>query len=55
MILAFPVVEFVDVADRLPHLHPGLLASAIFVGGLVLVLVVAYRWAAPRYHPPSRP
>ena len=53
MILAFPIVEFVDVADRLPHLHPGLL-SAIFVAALVLVLVVTYRWAAPRYHPPSR-
>jgi len=54
MIFAFPVVEFVDVADRLPHLHPGLLASAIFVAVLVFMIVMAYRWTAPQYHPPSR-
>lgn len=53
MIFAFPVVEFVDVADRLPHLHPGLLASGIFVVVLVLVVVIAYRCITPRY-PTSR-
>ncbi len=47
MIFAFPVVEFVDVADRLPYLHPGLLASAIFVAVLVFMVVMAYRWTAP--------
>lgn len=53
MIFAFPVVEFVDVADRLPHLHPGLLASAIFAALLATVGVMAYRYMVPRY-PTSR-
>jgi hypothetical protein len=47
VIFAFPVVEFVDVSDRLPYLHPGLLASAIFVAVLVFMVVMAYRCTAP--------
>lgn len=41
---AVPVIEFVNIADRLPQLHPGLLASTIFVALLALLVLWAYRW-----------
>ncbi|MFQ5657673.1 MAG: hypothetical protein ACE5G5_09050 [Candidatus Methylomirabilales bacterium] len=43
LLMAYPAVEFVEIEERLPHLHPGLLASTIFVALLVLLALWAYR------------
>ncbi len=46
-LVAFPVVEFVDIEDRLPQLHPGVLFSAVFAALLALVVLISYRWRSP--------
>lgn len=38
LLVAVPAVEFVDIADRLPQLHPGLFASGILVAILALAV-----------------
>ena len=43
LLLAYPAVEFVEIEERLPHLHPGLLASMIVVALLVLFALWGYR------------
>ncbi len=47
-LVGIPAVEFVDIADRLPQLHPGLLASAILVALLALAVWRAYRSVSSR-------
>lgn len=47
-LVAVPIVEFVDIEDRLPRLHPGLLASALFVTLLFFYVLLRYRWRTPR-------
>lgn len=45
--VAVPLVEFANIADRLPELHPGLLASAIFAALLAMLALWAYRSKNP--------
>ncbi|MFQ5989590.1 MAG: hypothetical protein ACE5K9_06725 [Candidatus Methylomirabilales bacterium] len=48
-LLAFPVVEFVDIGDRLPFIHPGLIFSATVVAVVLLFVFIAYRSAPARW------
>ena len=43
LLMAYPAVEFVEIEERLPHLHPGFLASIIVVALLVLFALWAHR------------
>lgn len=43
LLLAYPAVEFVEIGDRMPDMHPGLLASTITLALLVLFGLWAYR------------
>ncbi|MFQ5847280.1 MAG: hypothetical protein ACE5IQ_06330 [Candidatus Methylomirabilales bacterium] len=43
VLVGVPAVEFVDIEDRLPQLHPGLLASVILAALLALAVWMAYR------------
>lgn len=47
-LVAVPIVEFVGIEDRLPRLHPGLLASALFVALLFFSVFMRHRWRTPR-------
>jgi hypothetical protein len=47
-LVAVPVVEFVGIEDRLPRLHPGVLASALFVALLFFYVLMRYRWGRSR-------
>ena len=47
-LIAVPIVEFVGIEDRLPRLHPGLLASALLVALLFFSVFMRYRWRIPR-------
>ncbi len=41
--LAIPIVEFVEIVDRLPRMHPGLLFALIFVALPILWWLTRYR------------
>lgn len=43
LLMAYPAVEFVEIEERLSHLHPGFLASTIVAALLVLFAFWAYR------------
>lgn len=45
--VAVPLVEFANIADRLPELHPGLLASAMFAALLAMLALWTYRSKNP--------